>query len=120
MTDTFPGADSPNYVDIGTGVKKWDVVEGVGTPVAAGGSVKVFYTLWLASTGQQVETNRNGTPLSSALSGLIVGWQEGVPGMKPGGIRRLVIPPEKGYGSGGTSTIPPNATLVFEIKLLTP
>jgi hypothetical protein len=120
MTDTFPDPNSPNFVDIGTGVKSWDVFLGQGTAVPPGGNVKVFYTLWLASNGQQVETNRTGTPLSSPLSGLIVGWQEGVPGMKPGGIRRLVIPPEKGYGAGGTATIPPNSTLVFEIKLLAP
>lgn len=120
MTDVFPSPTSPNFVDIGTGVKSWDVAIGSGTPVAAGGTVRVFYTLWLADTGQQVETNRNGTPLTSPLSGLIVGWQEGVPGMQPGAIRRLVIPPEKGYGAAGTGTIPPNSTLVFEIKLLTP
>ena len=61
----------------------------------------------------------NAQPLTSALSGLIKGWQEGVPGMKPGGIRQLVIPAALGYGAAGSgSSVPPNSDLVFEIKLI--
>lgn len=121
MTDTFPDPNSPNFVDIGGGLKSWDVAVGEGTPVPVGGNVRVFYTGWLASNGTQFETNRNGTPLSSPLSGLIVGWQEGVPGMKPGGIRRLYIPFAKAYGvAGSPPNIPGSADLIFEIKLLSP
>ncbi|MBY0460535.1 MAG: FKBP-type peptidyl-prolyl cis-trans isomerase, partial [Gemmataceae bacterium] len=62
--------------------------------------------------------DRDG-PLRRPLGGLVKGWQEGVPGMKVGGVRKLVIPPELGYGRDGSPpVIPPNATLVFEIELL--
>ena len=52
------------------------------------------------------------------LSNVIAGWQRGVPGMKVGGQRRLIIPPELAYGSAGSGPIPPNATLIFDIGLL--
>src|SRR5262249_51112221 len=119
MTDTFPNPSDPNFHDLGDGVKTWDVAIGEGTAVQAGDTVKVFYTGWLASDGTQFETNRTGTPLNQPLANLIQGWQEGVPGMKPGGIRRLFIPSAKAYGvAGSPPKIPGNADLVFEIKLL--
>ena len=121
MTDTFPNPNDPNFHDLGDGVKTWDVVVGKGDPVPQGGTVSVFYTGWLAGDGTQFETNRTGTPLRTPLSGVIQGWQEGVPGMMPGGIRRLFIPAAKAYGAAGSPPkIPPNADLVFEIKDLTP
>lgn len=122
MTDTFPNPNDPNFRDLGDGVKVWDVAIGKGDPVQPGGTISAFYTGWLASNGTQFETNRtSGTPLRSPLSGLIQGWQEGIPGMMPGGIRRLFIPAAKAYGSAGSPPkIPPNSDLVFEIKLLTP
>ncbi len=120
MTSTFPSPTDPNFVDLGDGVKIWDVVTGQGAPVQAGANVTVYYTLWLADTGQEVQTNRNGSPFTSPLTGLIVGWQEGIPGMQLGGIRRLFIPAAKGYGAGGSPPdIPGNADLVFEVKLVT-
>jgi len=121
MTETPPAMNDPRFVDLGDGVKFYDVVKGTGTPVPAGGTVKVFYTLWLAGSGEEVQTNRTSTPFSSPLTGLIVGWQEAIPGMQPGGIRRLFIPAAKGYGANGSPPdIPPNADLVFEVKLLAP
>jgi hypothetical protein len=121
MTNTMPDPNAPNWVAVGTqGLKSWDVVAGSGTPVAAGQSITVFYTGWLASNGTKFDSRRSpAAPATFALSGLIQGWQQGIPGMKPGGIRRLLVPAALGYGATGSgSTVPPNADLVFEIKLI--
>ena len=81
----------------------------------------VSYTGWLYDTskpdgkGTQFDANPSAT---FALTGVIAGWQRGVPGMKVGGQRRLIIPPELAYGRSGNGAIPPNATLVFDIALL--
>ena len=93
---------------------------GVGAPLAAGGSVTVFYTGWLAANGTKFDSRRSpAAPATFALSGLIQGWQQGLLGMKPGGIRRLFVPAALGYGAAGSPpSIPANADLVFEIKLI--
>ncbi len=86
----------------------------------------VNYTGWLydpASVdgkGRQFDSNA-GRGLFNFLvgsNGVIAGWNRGVPGMRTGGIRRLVIPPELAYGSTGSGPIPPNATIVFDIELV--
>ena len=56
--------------------------------------------------------------IGTELGRLIRGWQEGVPGMKPGGIRQLIIPAALAYGSAGSGSVPPDADLVFEIKMI--
>jgi FKBP-type peptidyl-prolyl cis-trans isomerase len=117
---TFPDLESKGWVDLKDGLKVWDVKEGDGEPVTAGATVKVHYTGWLTD-GKQFDSSRNGgrEPLQFGLKQLVKGWQEGVPGMKPGGIRRLLVPPEMGYGArGAPPAIPENATLVFVIELL--
>ncbi|MBN9524370.1 FKBP-type peptidyl-prolyl cis-trans isomerase [bacterium] len=80
------------------------------------------YIGWLRSNGTKFDSsfNAGGQPFPGNLGGgLIRGWMEGVPGMKVGGIRKLVIPPDLAYGAGGSPpAIPPNATLVFEIEVL--
>jgi len=98
-----------------------DLVLGTGAEAVATSRVTVSYTGWLYDTsktegkGLQFETNPNATFL---LTNVIAGWQRGVVGMKVGGQRRLIIPPDLAYGSSGSGPIPPNATLVFDIGLL--
>lgn len=120
MTETIPSLTAPEWRDIGEGLRVWDVNEGVGTPVAAGESIEIHYTGWLRDgTIFDSTISRNGDPITFDLDNLIVGWQRGIPGMKPGGIRRLDIPSEIAYGERGSPpSIPANADLVFEIKLV--
>ena len=98
-----------------------DLVVGTGAEAALTNRVTVSYTGWLYDTskpdgkGTQFDASPGAT---FALTGVIAGWQRGVPGMKIGGQRRLIIPPELAYGSSGNGAIPPNATLVFDIALL--
>ena len=96
-----------------------DIVVGDGAEATADSTVTVHYTLFLED-GTQVQSSKDtGQPFTSALSGLIPGWQQGIPGMKVGGTRELVIPPELAYGEmGSPPDIPGNATLTFEIELL--
>jgi FKBP-type peptidyl-prolyl cis-trans isomerase FkpA len=106
-----------------------DVVPGIGDEALPGMVVIVHYTGWLYEPaakdlrGRQFDSSRErGQPLSFPLGGgrVIRGWEQGVPGMKVGGTRRLVIPPELAYGArgAGNGVIPPHATLLFEVELL--
>ncbi|MDQ7988898.1 MAG: FKBP-type peptidyl-prolyl cis-trans isomerase [Candidatus Dactylopiibacterium sp.] len=98
-----------------------DSVLGTGAEAKAGRFVSVHYTGWL-TTGEKFDSSKDrNEPFSFPLGGrrVIAGWDEGVAGMKVGGTRKLVIPPELGYGARGAGgVIPPNATLVFEVELL--
>ena len=106
-----------------------DLAKGVGDEAFPGMVVIVHYTGWLYDPnakdfrGRQFDSSRErGQPLSFHLgSGHVIrGWEQGIPGMKVGGMRRLVIPPELAYGSkgAGNGVIPPGATLLFEVELL--
>ena len=121
MTSTMPDPNAANWVAQGAaGLKTWDITQGSGTPVEAGDSITVFYSGWLASNGTQFDSRRSPLPPATfSLSGLIQGWQQGIVGMRPGGIRRLFVPAALGYGAAGSPpSIPANADLVFEIKLI--
>lgn len=99
-----------------------DLREGTGAEAKAGQSVSVHYVGTLHATGAKFDSSRDrGRPFDFPLGKgqVIKGWDQGVAGMKIGGLRRLTIPPHLGYGAGGfSSVIPPNATLVFEVELL--
>jgi FKBP-type peptidyl-prolyl cis-trans isomerase FkpA len=109
-------------------LKKVDTVVGTGAEATAGKSVSVHYTGWLHDPGQadghgkkfdSSHDRRQPFDFSLGAGQVIRGWDEGVAGMKVGGKRTLVIPPEMGYGSRGAGgAIPPNATLVFDVELL--
>lgn len=96
-----------------------DLVVGTGTEALATSSVTVHYTGLSWSNGQTFDSSwLRGEPVTFSLAGnLIEGWKDGVPGMKVGGRRLLVIPPDKGYGVNGSGPIAPNETLVFVIDL---
>ncbi len=98
-----------------------DVALGDGDGAASGQDVTVHYTGWLTD-GKKFDSSKDrDDPFIFALGGrqVIAGWDEGVQGMKVGGVRKLTIPPELGYGARGAGgVIPPNATLVFEVELL--
>jgi FKBP-type peptidyl-prolyl cis-trans isomerase len=120
-TDPFalPALDDAGWTDQPNGLKIWDVKEGSGTACPAQATVKVHYTGWLTNGTVFDSSKKRGQPISFGLHQVIKGWTLGVPGMKPGGVRRLHIPPELGYGSRGAGgSIPPNATLIFEIELI--
>jgi FKBP-type peptidyl-prolyl cis-trans isomerase len=111
-----------------SGLKMIDHKIGTGAEATAGHTVTVHYTGWLfdaaapENKGRKFDSSRDrGDPFSFPLGAgrVIKGWDEGVAGMKVGGQRTLIIPPELGYGARGAGgVIPPNATLVFDVELL--
>ena len=104
-----------------TGLMYTDEKEGTGAAAKAGDTVAVHYTGWLKD-GTKFDSSRDrGEPFSFTLGKgrVIKGWDEGVAGMKVGGKRKLIIPPELGYGEKGfPGAIPANAQLTFDIELL--
>jgi FKBP-type peptidyl-prolyl cis-trans isomerase FkpA len=108
-----------------SGLQYIDTVEGDGATAAAGQYVSVHYTGWLYKDDEQgakFDSSRDrNDPFEFGLGGgmVIKGWDEGVQGMKIGGQRTLIIPPELGYGARGAGgVIPANATLKFDVELL--
>ncbi len=108
-----------------SGLQYEDTVTGSGAEAKAGQDVTVHYTGWLyenGAAGRKFDSSKDrNDPFEFSLgAGMVIrGWDEGVQGMKVGGTRRLVIPPQLGYGARGAGgVIPPNATLLFEVELL--
>ena len=108
------------------GLQIMDAKLGTGAVASPGKSVTVNYNGWLYENhkkGQKFDSSLDhGTPFTFTLGAhsVIPGWDEGVAGMKVGGTRTLIIPPALGYGAAGTpdGSIPPNATLIFDVQLL--
>ena len=113
-------------VTTSSGLQYVDLTVGNGDVAKAGDQVSVHYTGWLqnpdGSKGRKFDSSKDrGQPFQFALGQgqVIKGWDEGVQGMKVGGVRELIIPPTLGYGQRGAGrAIPPNATLIFEVELL--
>jgi peptidylprolyl isomerase len=105
--------------DVST-LQKIDITEGTGAEVQPGDTVTVDYTGAVAATGIIFQSSLDtGQPVSFGLDQVIKGWTDGVPGMKVGGTRRLLIPADQAYGANppAGSGIPANAPLVFDITL---
>ena len=108
-----------------SGIHVTDEAVGDGAEAARGQRVSVHYTGWLddgGKPGRKFDSSRDrGDPFAFTLGAgeVISGWDLGVAGMRVGGRRRLVLPPEHGYGRRGAGgVIPPNATLIFDVELL--
>jgi FKBP-type peptidyl-prolyl cis-trans isomerase len=97
-----------------------DLHLGTGDQAVAGKPVRVHYVGTLLDGAKFDSSRDRGQPFQFPLGGgkVIQGWDQGVAGMKVGGLRKLTIPPHLGYGARGIGPIPPNATLVFEVELL--
>lgn len=109
-----------DFTETDSGLRYYDIVEGDGAEATTGSNVTVNYTGWLTDNVKFDSSLDSGMPFPFTLgSGQVIpGWDEGVAGMKVGGIRQLVIPAELAYGESGSGMIPPGATLIFEVELL--
>jgi FKBP-type peptidyl-prolyl cis-trans isomerase len=120
--NTLEGTKLANYTPVQK-VEKLEIIDtkvGEGEAVQPGATVTAHYTGALAKDGTIFQSSHDmGNPIPFSLSGVIKGWTDGVPGMKVGGIRRLIIPAEQAYGAQSPSpNIPPNSDLVFDIELV--
>lgn len=119
-------SSSEQYIRTPSGLKYLDIKTGTGPAVRVGNRVTVHYTGWLKGkfgiAGKKFDSSRDHNEPFQFIVGtgqVIPGWDEGVQGMKVGGIRKLIVPSALGYGTRGAGDdIPPNSTLIFEIELL--
>jgi FKBP-type peptidyl-prolyl cis-trans isomerase len=118
-------AATNQVTEMPNGLKYTDTKTGDGATATPGNKVSVHYTGWLYNNGAKGakfdSSVDRGQPFQFTLGAhqVIAGWDEGVAGMKVGGKRTLIIPPELGYGARGAGgVIPPNATLMFDVELL--
>lgn len=122
-TNSSTGKPLPNFQPVAgvPDLQKIDLVTGNGKEVQPTDTVTVNYTGAIASTGKIFQSSKDsGQPVTFALNQVIPGWTIGMPGMKVGGTRRLLIPAKLAYGAQGDPQggIPPNADLVFDIDLI--
>jgi FKBP-type peptidyl-prolyl cis-trans isomerase len=131
LAPDVPPAVSGKTVTLPDGLQYIDITVGTGAVVKEGDTIKVQYTGWLQATDVKFDSsyddNTNGQPTQFKLvgpndpsgQGVIQGWVDGIAGMKVGGKRRLIIPPALAYGANGSPPqIPPNATLIFDVQVV--
>lgn len=122
MTTRLEGTLLENFTPVPkvTELQIIDLTEGSGDAVPEGATITAHYTGARCKDGVIFQSSHDfGDAVTFGLSQVIEGWQQGVPGMKPGGVRRLVIPSALAYGSvRAAANIPPNSDLVFDIELV--
>jgi peptidylprolyl isomerase len=115
-------ADEQKIVELPSGLKYVDLVAGEGPKIVRGQQITVDYEGRLQDSGQLFDSSKQrGKPMTyyHLVTQMIPGWNEGITHMRVGGKRRIIVPPPLGYGNSGSGEIiPPGATLVFEIELL--
>lgn len=119
--DVFPkNVDKLKWRDVAKGLKIYDEKTGSGKPAIVGSVIKVHYTGWLVSGRKFASTKNLGKPLEVVMGAgkMIKGWEQGLEGMREGGVRFLRVAPSMGYGATAYTMIPPNSTLVFRIELV--
>ena len=114
---TAPVIGKPTGTAPSTLVKK-DIIVGKGKAALSSSTVTAHYGLMSWKTGKVLQSSWTSGPFTAPLSGVIPGWQQGIPGMKVGGRRLLVIPPALAYGAAGGGPVGPNETLIFVVDLL--
>lgn len=122
MNNTLEGTKLANFTPVPKveALETIDTVVGTGDEVPAGATITAHYTGALCKDGTIFQSSHDfGDPITFPLDRVIAGWTQGVPGMKVGGTRRLVIPSQMAYGSvRAAANIPPNSDLVFDIELV--
>lgn len=119
MTELSKPEIEPTLGDAPSELKHRDLVEGDGPEVAPGATVEVHYVGVDFETGEEFDSSwSRGESITFPLRGLVRGWQEGIPGMKVGGRRELICPPDWAYGPAGGGHRLSGRTLVFVIDLL--
>ena len=114
----------PTGASVGAPFSQTDLIVGTGTAAASTSTLGVNYIGWLfdpaqpSSEGAQFDASPSTFTFTLGSGQVIQGWDQGLVGMKVGGKRRLIIPPSLAYGDSRHGPIPPNATLVFDITLL--
>ena len=114
--------DASRYTTTESGLQYYDFVIGDGQEADSTHRVKVHYAGWLTNERLVGSSYLSDVPITISLysDAVIEGWTEGIPGMREGGERQLIVPPELAYGEAGfeQARIPPNATLIYEIELI--
>lgn len=123
LAPDVPPAVTATPTTTSDGLQYIDLKVGTGNTVKLGDTINVNYNGWIQSTEVRFDSSyidNNGKPAQFTLTsgGLIQGWIEGIPGMKVGGKRRLIIPPSLGYGDQANGPIPANATLIFDVEIV--
>lgn len=115
-----PAGDDAKWITLSSGLQYVDKTTGTGKEAKSGQSVKVHYKGWLDNGTVFDESRRHGSTFEFVLGTghVIQGWDEGVQGMKVGGVRQLKIPPALGYGPAALPGIPANSTLHFDVELV--